>query len=58
MSMVKRALEDRISRLAEASGYDEEELMDRWFDYVDECHGDGEPINWGYFAGVTMERDL
>lgn len=57
MSMVKRSLENRICKLAEASGYDEEELMDMWFDYVDERHEDGEPIDWGYFAGVTMEHD-
>lgn len=57
MSMVKRCLEDRICKLAEASGYDDEELMDLWFDYVDECHKDGESVDWDYFAGVTMEHD-
>lgn len=57
MSMVKCYLEDRICKLAEASGYDEEELMDRWFDYCDERQADGEPVDWDYFAGVTMERD-
>lgn len=57
MSMVKRNLENRICKLAEASGYDEEELMAMWFDYVDECHEDGESADWNYFAGVTMEHD-
>ena len=33
MSMVKRALEDRISRLAEASGYDDGKFKKKPLDF-------------------------
>jgi hypothetical protein len=46
-----------IELLARMSGYDVEELMDIYFQYVDECQEAGEPCNWDYFIGVTMERD-
>lgn len=57
MGRVKEILYDRIYRLAEASGYDEENLMELWFDYVEECYSDGDSPSWAYFRDVTMERD-
>ena len=50
MGRVKEILYDRIYRLAEASGYDEENL-------VEECYSDGDSPSWAYFRDVTMERD-
>lgn len=57
MSAIKCELEDRIMELAEEGGYDFDDLMEQYWDYVRECRKDGEPIDWDYFAGVTKEQD-
>lgn len=57
MARMKDMLICEIELLARMSGYDVEELMDIYFQYVDECQEAGESCNWDYFIGVTMERD-
>lgn len=57
MARMKDMLAREIELLARMSGYDSEELMDIYFQYVDECQEAGEPRNWDYFIGVTMDRD-
>lgn len=57
MARMKDMLICEIELLARMSGYDVEELMDIYFQYVDECREAGEPLDWGFFIGVTMERD-
>lgn len=57
MGRVKDMLIEDIEKLSARSRYDEEWLMDRWFDYCDECQADGETADWDYFAGVTMDHD-
>nr|DAF58355.1 MAG TPA: hypothetical protein [Myoviridae sp. ct6eX13] len=57
MERMKAMLFRAIELLARMSGYDSEELMDIYFQYVDECQEAGEPCNWDYFVDVTMERD-
>lgn len=57
MGRVKDMLIGMIEELSAKSGYDEEWLMDRWFDYCDECRSDGETADWDYFAGVTIAHD-
>ena len=57
MARVKDMLIGMIEDLSAQSGYDEEWLMERWVDHCHECAEDGEPVDWDYFAGVTLERD-
>lgn len=47
----------RLSALAAKTGYDMEELCDIWDAYAAECIDDGEPVDWSYFVGVTLECD-
>lgn len=55
--MVIGQMHARLSSLAAETGYDMEELCELWETYVDECREDGEPVDWSYFVGVTLECD-
>ncbi len=50
-------LDKRFRALAAKTGYDMEELWDLWEAYTDECFECGEPVDWSYFEGVTLECD-
>ena len=47
----------RLSALSAKTGYDMDELCDLWEAYEFECREDGEPTDWSYFVGVTLECD-
>lgn len=58
MSYMKTLLEDRIYKLADASGYDAETLMAAWNRCCDEAAEDGVDPDWEQFQAAAMECDL
>lgn len=57
MARMKDLLACEIELLARMGGYDPEELMDIYFEVMEECRLNGEPFDADFFIGVTMEHD-
>lgn len=57
MAKMKDAMLCEIELLARMAGYDPEELLEIYYEVMDECQEDGVPFDAASFARITLERD-
>ena len=53
MSAIKRYIEEKVTEIADASGYEWDFIMDMAMEFFE----DEGYIDWDYIEGVSMEHD-